>query len=130
MQYTRYGSPDGLRLVDVEAPRPGPAEVRVAVRAASLNGSDAEFLSGSPLYSRIAGFTRPRRSFRVLGSDVAGVVDAVGCDVHDLASGDAVYGDIFEHFGGLAEQVCAPRDRWLRKPDALTWEDAAALPLA
>lgn len=128
--YTRYGSADELELRDLPDPEPGPSEVRVAVRAVSLNGSDAEFLSGHPLYARLAGLFRPRRAYQVLGSDVAGVVDAVGRDVTDLAVGDEVYGDLFEHFGGLAEHVCAPRVRWVRKPAALSFEDAAALPQA
>ena len=128
--YTRYGSPQELQLVDVAVPEPRAHELRVAVRAVSLNGSDAEFLSGSPAYARMAGLFRPRRAFRILGSDVAGVVDAVGAEVHDLAPGDEVYGDLFEHFGGLAEQVCAPRKRWVRKPAGLSFEQAAALPQA
>lgn len=128
--YTRYGTADALGLRDVATPEPRPSEVRVAVRAVSLNGSDAEFLSGSPLYARFAGLFRPRRTYHVLGSDVAGVVDAVGRAVTDLAPGDEVYGDIFEHFGGLAERVCAPRNRWVRKPAALSFEDAATLPQA
>lgn len=130
LMYSRYGNEDELSLVDVPDPQPGPDEIRVAVRAVSLNGSDAEFLSGKPLYARLAGLSRPRRRMRILGSDVAGVVDAVGAGVTDVAVGDEVYGDIFDHFGGLAEKVCAPRPRWVHKPSRLSFEDAASLPQA
>lgn len=130
LRYQRYGGEEELSLVDVPEPIPARDEVRVAVRATSLNGADAEFLCGRPIYARLAGVFRPRKAMQILGSDVAGVVDAVGEEVEDLRVGDAVYGDLFEHFGGLAEKVCAPRRRWLPMPEALSFEVAAAIPQA
>src|SRR5690348_11159998 len=73
---TRYGGPDVLRLADVDLPVPADHEVLVKVRAVSVNASDWETLRGKPLYARLAGPFRPRH--RVLGSDIAGQVAAVG----------------------------------------------------
>jgi NADPH:quinone reductase-like Zn-dependent oxidoreductase len=77
--YTRYGPPDVLRLTAVVTPTPRDNEVLVLVRAVSLNLSDWETLRGKPLYARIGGPLRPRH--RILGSDIAGRVEAVGRDV-------------------------------------------------
>ena len=74
--YTRYGSPDVLRFTDVEKPTPKDNQVLVKVQAVSLNRSDWEALRGKPLYSRITGPFRPRH--HILGSDVAGRVEAAG----------------------------------------------------
>src|SRR6516225_3411644 len=74
--YTRYGPPDVLRLMDVQAPVPKDDEVLVRVHAVSLNASDWEVLRGKPLYSRIGGPFRPRH--HILGSDIAGRVESAG----------------------------------------------------
>ena len=74
--YDRYGSPDVLRVEDVPMPSPAAGQVRVKVAATSVNLSDWECLRGSPAYARIGGLRSPAR--RTLGSDIAGVVDAVG----------------------------------------------------
>jgi NADPH:quinone reductase-like Zn-dependent oxidoreductase len=121
-----YGPPEVLELVEVDEPVPGEGEVLVRVRATSLNASDWEILRGKPLYGRIFGLFRPR--FRILGSDVAGTVEAVGPGVTRFEPGDAVYGDIFERFGGLAEQVCVPEGLLRPKPEPMSFEQAAALP--
>src|SRR6187455_3112723 len=89
--YDRYGGPDVLRVEDVPVPTPGAGQVRVRVRATSLNLSDWESLTGSPAYARIGGLRRPAR--RTLGSDIAGVVDAVGAGAAGFQPGDQVYGD-------------------------------------
>jgi NADPH:quinone reductase-like Zn-dependent oxidoreductase len=90
--YTRYGSPDVLRLADVETPVPVGNQVLVRVGAVSLNASDWEVLRGKPLYSRIGGPFRPKHS--VLGSDIAGRVEATGSDATLFRPGDDVFADI------------------------------------
>jgi NADPH:quinone reductase-like Zn-dependent oxidoreductase len=126
--YTRYGSPDVLRLTDVETPAPKDNEVLVKVRAVSLNASDWEMLRGRPLYSRIAGPLRPRH--HILGSDIAGRVEAVGPNTTLFRPGDDVFADIFRYMGGFAEYVCVPESVLARIPGGMTHEEAAALPQA
>lgn len=124
----RYGSSDGIQLADLPEPVPGPGEVLVRVRAVSLNTSDVEFLTGRPLYARVFGFFRPR--FPVLGTDLAGVVQAVGAGVTRFRPGDEVLGDILGSGGTLAELALAQDKCLLHKPSALSFAEAACLPQA
>ncbi|MBE1875338.1 NAD(P)-dependent alcohol dehydrogenase [Myceligenerans pegani] len=124
----RYGTADVVRLGDLPRPEPAPGQVLVRVHAASLNGSDRENLTGSPFYARLGGLRRPRRP--VPGSDIAGVVTAVGRDVTGFAPGDEVYGELAGYRGGLAEYVAARADLLARKPAGLSFTDAAAIPQA
>ena len=101
--YTRYGPPDVLRLTDVATPAPAENEVLVKVRAVSLNASDWEMLRGRPAYARMGAPFRPRR--RVLGSDVAGRVEAVGRRTTLFRPGDDVFADLLRSLGGFAEYV-------------------------
>lgn len=126
--YTRYGSPDVLRITDVETPVPKHGEVLVKVHAVSLNRSDWEGLQGKPLYSRIGGLLRPRR--HILGSDIAGRVEAAGRGTTMLREGDDVFADALSHLGGFAEYVCLPESALARMPVGMTHEEAAALPQA
>jgi NADPH:quinone reductase-like Zn-dependent oxidoreductase len=126
--YTRYGPPDVLRLTDVEMPAPRDNEVLVKVHAVSLNASDWEMLRGKPLYSRIAGPFRPRH--HILGSDIAGRVEAAGRNTTQFQPGDDVFADILSHMGGFAEYVCVPESALARMPAGMTREEAAALPQA
>lgn len=126
--HTRYGTPDVLRVVELPRPEPGPGEVLVRLRAVSLNGSDWETLTGRPLYARLAGVFRPRR--HILGSDIAGQVEAVGAGVTGFAPGDDVFADILSRKGGFAEWVCVPEADLVRMPEGLSYEQAAALPQA
>src|SRR5262245_35121748 len=116
--YDRYGPPDVLRIEDVPKPAPAAGQVLVKVAATSINLSDWETLRGSPLYSRIGGLRSPAR--RVLGSDIAGWVDAVGPDVTRFRPGDEVYGDNLMLKGGFAEYAVAPESVLAHKPAALT----------
>ncbi len=109
----KYGSPDVVSIQEIERPVPGDDDVLLEVRAVSLNASDVELLTGTPAYSRIYGLFTPR--FRVLGSDVAGRVVAVGKNVTQFQPGDEVFGDILERFGGMAEYVAAPAKALLRR---------------
>jgi NADPH:quinone reductase-like Zn-dependent oxidoreductase len=126
--YTEYGPPDVLRFTDVDTPVPGDGEVLVKVRAVSLNLSDWEALRGTPLYSRIGGLRRPRR--HVLGSDIAGRVEAVGPGANRFRPGDDVFADILDHLGGFAEYVRLPETVLEPMPAGMTHEQAAALPQA
>ncbi|GAA1799307.1 NAD(P)-dependent alcohol dehydrogenase [Luedemannella flava] len=126
--YTRYGLTDQLRLTDLPVPTPRAGEVRVRVRAVSLNLSDWEALRGSPGYARLNGLRRPRR--QVLGSDIAGTVDAVGPGVTRFAAGDDVYGDILSYLGGFAEYVCVPEKVLEPLPEGMSHEEASAIPQA
>jgi NADPH:quinone reductase-like Zn-dependent oxidoreductase len=126
--YTRYGPPDVLRFTDVDKPLPRDDEVLVKVHAVSLNRSDYEGLRGKPLYARIMGPFRPRH--HILGSDIAGQVDAIGRNVTGFRPGDRVFADILSHMGGFAEYVCVPESALAQTPAGLTDEEAAALPQA
>ncbi|MGH3474307.1 MAG: NAD(P)-dependent alcohol dehydrogenase [Aeromicrobium sp.] len=126
--YERYGPPDVLRVEDVPVPSPKPDHVLVKVRATSLNLSDWECLLGKPMYGRIGGLRRPARN--VLGSDIAGLVEAVGSEVTRFSPGDEVYGDNLDLKGGFAEYTLAPESALAHKPEALTFAEASTLPQA
>ena len=124
--YHEYGPPSVLKLTECDIPTPRDNEVRVKLHATALNASDWEILRGKPLYARIFGLFKPK--FAILGTDIAGQVEAVGEKVTRFKPGDAVFGDIFEIFGGFAEYVCVPETNLTIKPPALTFTQAAALP--
>jgi NADPH:quinone reductase-like Zn-dependent oxidoreductase len=122
----RYGSPDVLRLTEVEKPVPGENEVLIRVHAMSLNGSDWEGLTGSPLYARMDGLREPRH--KILGTDIAGRVEEVGRNVKQFQPGDEVFGEMEGYRGGFAEYACTDESLLARKPASLTFEQAAAIP--
>jgi NADPH:quinone reductase-like Zn-dependent oxidoreductase len=126
--HDRYGGPEVLRVEDVRVPRPTKGQVRVRIRATSVNLSDWEGLTGSPGYARMGGLRRPRR--RILGSDIAGVVDAVGPGVRRFREGDEVYGDNLALMGGFAEHAVAPESALVTKPAELSFVQASTIPQA
>ena len=126
--YDRYGSPDVLRVEDVPMPTPAAGQVRVRIAATSVNLSDWECLVGSPAYARVGGLRTPAR--RTLGSDIAGVVDAVGEGVTRFVPGDEVFGDNLALMGGFAEYAVAPESALAPKPAALTLVQASTIPQA
>jgi NADPH:quinone reductase-like Zn-dependent oxidoreductase len=126
--YTRYGPPEVLQIKEVARPTPKDDEVLIRVQAASVNRSDWEWLSGTPLYARFGGLLRPRH--HILGSDVAGRVEAAGRNVRRLQPGDEVFGDISGSMGGFAEYVCARESALALKPSGMTFEEASAIPQA
>jgi NADPH:quinone reductase-like Zn-dependent oxidoreductase len=126
--YERYGGPEVLRVEDVPMPSAGQGQVLLEVAATSINLSDWEGLTGSPGYARLGGLRVPRNP--VLGSDIAGVVAAVGDGVTRFRPGDEVYGDNLRLKGGFAEYAVAPASALSRKPEALTFAEASALPQA
>jgi NADPH:quinone reductase-like Zn-dependent oxidoreductase len=126
--YREYGSPDVLAVQDIARPAVTDNAVLVQVRAASANPYDWHFMRGEPYFIRIAvsGLRKPKRY--VLGSDIAGQVEAVGKGVTRFRPGDAVFG--FVGHGGFAEYVAVPEDVLGLKPSTLTFEQAASVPLA
>ena len=126
--HDRYGGPDVLRLEDVPTPSPARGQVLVEVAATSVNLSDWEGLVGSPAHARLGGLRRPRR--RVLGSDIAGRVEAVGEGVTRFHPGDEVYGDNLRLMGGFAEYAVAQEDALARKPAGLGFVEASTVPQA
>lgn len=124
--YHRYGSPDALRLEEVPKPTPSDNEVLVKVHASSVNATDAENMRGVFIV-RIGAPRKPR--YRILGSDIAGQVEAVGRTVTRFQPGDEVFGDLSPlqcHFGAFAEYVCAHEDALALKPESMSFEEAAA----
>lgn len=126
--YHKYGSPDVIKLEEVQKPTPKDNEVLVEVRAASVNRSDWEGLVGKPLYVRIGGLFKP--GYGILGSDIAGTVQAVGKDVKQFKPGDEVFGLIVSYAGGFAEFACMTEKAMALKPTGMTFEHAAAIPQA
>jgi NADPH:quinone reductase-like Zn-dependent oxidoreductase len=128
--YTRYGSPDVLEFKEVEKPAPRDNEVLMKVYAAAVNAADWHLLRGDPFLMRLfSGLLKPKH--QILGSDVAGRVEAVGKNVKQFQPGDQVFGDLSGcGRGGFAEYVCAPEDALVLKPASMTFEEAAAVPFA
>jgi NADPH:quinone reductase-like Zn-dependent oxidoreductase len=121
----RYGAPEALRLEDVDKPTPVDGEILIQVRAASLNAYDAGLLRGRPAILRlILGLRRPKSP---LGRDVAGRVESVGRGVTQFKPGDDVFGICR---GSLAEYACSLETYLAAKPASVSFEEAAALPLA
>jgi NADPH:quinone reductase-like Zn-dependent oxidoreductase len=128
--YEKYGPPDVLELREIDKPVPGDDDVLIRIRASSPNPYDWHMLRGAPYLMRmVSGLFRPK--VHGLGGDLAGEVEAVGKNVTRLQPGDEVFGEIAGHvWGSFAEYACAPQD-WLElKPSNLTFEQAAAVPLA
>jgi NADPH:quinone reductase-like Zn-dependent oxidoreductase len=128
--YTQYGSPDVLQFKEVEKPTPKDNEVLIKVYAASLNAADWHYMRGAPWLFRLAcGLQKPKNVF--FGGDVAGRVEAVGKNITQFRPGDEVFGDLSEYGRGtLAEYVCASETTLALKPTNISFEDAAAVPLA
>lgn len=129
--YKEYGSPDVLHLEEVAMPIPADGEVLVKVQAASVNAADWRLMRADPFLARLyTGLFKPTR-FQILGGDIAGRVEAVGKDVSQFKVGDEVFGEVsVSGFGGFAEFKCARENELVLKPANLTFEEAAAVPLA
>ncbi len=123
----RFGPPDVLQLADTDMPEVGASDVLVRVHAAALNPADWHILRGDPLVARLMGVGLTRPKARVAGIDAAGVVAAVGANVRGLRAGDAVLGFCR---GAFAEYACAAADEVVAKPAGLTFDQAAAVPVA
>src|SRR5688500_8567799 len=128
--YTEYGAPDVLQLKEVAKPTPKDNEVLVKVYAVSVNAADLHLLRANPFLIRLSsGFLKPKNE--ILGSDIAGLVEEVGKNVKQFKQGDEVFGDISAcGWGGFAEYACASENAFALKPTNLSFEEAAAVPMA
>jgi NADPH:quinone reductase-like Zn-dependent oxidoreductase len=124
--YTRYGPPDVLQFKDVPTPAPADGEVLIKVRATSVNPLDWHFMRGEPWLLRLLMGLRQPKDTR-LGVDVAGQVEAVGKNITQFKPGDEVFG---VGRGAWAEYACAREDQLALKPAGLSFEAAAAVPVA
>jgi len=123
-----YGPPDVLRLEEVRKPIPGNGQVLVRVHAASANAGDWHLLRGTPLPFRLVeGLLTPKH--HIIGTDIAGRVEAVGPHVSQFRPGDEVFGELSRSgFGGYAEYVAVPETGLATKPENISFEEAAAVP--
>ncbi|MFZ7944848.1 NAD(P)-dependent alcohol dehydrogenase [Neobacillus sp. 19] len=126
----KYGPPDVLEWTEVEKPVPNDQEVLVKIHAASLNYGNLVLLKGEPFLARFAfGLLKPKYS--IPGGDIAGVVEAVGKDVKQFQPGDEVFGDLSgSGWGSFAEYAAVPETALALKPAKLSFEEAAAVPMA
>jgi NADPH:quinone reductase-like Zn-dependent oxidoreductase len=128
---TQYGPPDVLQRKEVEKPAPKEDEVLVKVHAASVNAYDWHLLTADIFMVRLmgGGLLKPKKT--ILGADIAGRVEAVGRNVKQFQPGDEVFGDIAGSGGGsFAEYASAPEHTLALKPANLSFEEAAAVPMA
>jgi len=126
--YHKYGSPDVLKLEEIQKPTPTDNEVLVKVHAVSVNLSDWKGPRGKPLHARIGGLFKPGN--KILGSDIAGQVEMVGRNVKRFQPEDEVFGLMWGYQGGFAEYACAPEKALALKPAGTTFEEAATIPQA
>jgi NADPH:quinone reductase-like Zn-dependent oxidoreductase len=129
--WERYGSAEtALRMAEVDKPTPGPNEALVRVLAVSVNPADWRSMRAKPFFARFAlGLLRPK--YRILGGDLAGRVEAVGSGVTRFKPRDEVYGNLLDRgLGAFAEYASVPIDVLAPKPTNLSFEEAAAVPMA
>jgi NADPH:quinone reductase-like Zn-dependent oxidoreductase len=126
--YTKYGGPEVLLIKEIEKPYPKDNEVLIKVYAVSINDWDWGLLHGDFINRLLNGLLKPKK--KILGSDVAGRIEAVGKNVTQFKTGDEVYGDLSGQWAGFAEYVCAREKALALKPASMSFEEAAAIPQA
>lgn len=130
--FKNYGGPEVLEYTDLPKPAPKPDEVLIRIHAASLNAADWHIMRGKPYFMRLTfGLIKPK--YNRFGCDLAGVIEAVGSEVTDFEIGDAVLADVtggFQGFGACSEYLSVNQNVLVRKPENITFEEAAAVPLA
>jgi len=126
--YTKYGGPEVLQVKEIAKPFPKDDEVLIKVHAVSINDWDWGLLKGDFINRLLNGLRKPKR--KILGSDIAGRIEAVGKNVTQFKTGDDVYGDLSGQWGGFAEYVCANEKAIALKPASMSFEEAAAIPQA
>jgi NADPH:quinone reductase-like Zn-dependent oxidoreductase len=125
---TQYGSLDGLQFTEVAKPTPTDNEVLIRVCAAAVNPLDLFLVKGAPWSRGLPGMRTPKHE--VIGCDIAGRVEAVGNNVTRFQTGDEVFGVTGFAGNGFAEYACAREEKLVAKPATLSFEDAAAVPIA
>ena len=128
--YTKYGPPEVLQLQEVEKPTPKDNEVLVKVQAASINALDFRRFESESMLGRLMDDVLIKAINKVLGADIAGRVESVGAAVKQFQVGDEVYGVAVGSVGGFAEYACATENQLALKPASLSFEAAAAVPVA
>jgi len=126
--YTKYGGPEVLQIKEIKKPYPKDDEVLIKVYAVSINDWDWGLLHGDFINRLLNGLLKPKK--KILGSDIAGQIEAVGKNVNRFKTGDEVYGDLSGHWGGFAEYICASEKALALKPASMSFEEAAAIPQA
>ena len=126
--YTKYGGPEVLKIKEIEKPYPKDDEVLIKVYAASINDWDWGLLQGDLINRLLNGLLKPRK--KILGSDIAGRIEAVGNNVKRFQPGEEVYGDLSGQWGGFAEYVCTHEKTLATKPAGMSFEEASAIPQA
>jgi NADPH:quinone reductase-like Zn-dependent oxidoreductase len=126
--YTKYGTPDVLELKEIDKPVPKEDEVLIKIYAVSINDWDLGLLKGDPINRLINGLFKPK--IKILGSDIAGRIEAVGKNIKKFQIGDEVYGDLSGRWGGFAEYTCTDENKLALKPVSMSFEEAAAIPQA
>jgi NADPH:quinone reductase-like Zn-dependent oxidoreductase len=128
--YTKYGTPEVLQLKEVDKTVPKENEVLIKVIASSVNEWDNGLIGGKGLLTRLlGGLFKPKN--KILGADVAGIIETVGSNIKNFKPGDEVFGDIAgAGFGAFAEYVCTPEKMLAKKSPKMSFEQAAALPQA
>jgi len=126
--HTKFGSPDYLYLQEVAKPVPAKGQILLKIQAASVNAYDWRHVIADPFLIRLmgAGLFKPKHP--ILGADIAGVVEAAGPGVKLFKPGDEVFGEA--GYGGFAEYVAADETRFVIKPKSISFEEAAASPMA
>ncbi len=127
---TKYGPPDVLQLRDVPKPHPTEGQVLVKVRAASANALDYRRFEMPPMFGRLMDAAVFKSTGKVLGADISGCIEAVGENVTEFQPGDEVFGVSAGSVGGFAEYVCAAESHLVPKPANVSFEAAAAVPVA
>jgi NADPH:quinone reductase-like Zn-dependent oxidoreductase len=131
MVYENYGPPEVLHLKEVEKPTFNEDEVLVKAYAASINAGDWHLLTADPFPLRLTGVGLFKPKNKILGADIAGCIEAVGRNVTRFRPGDAVFGDIFGlGSGSFAEYASVPESALALKPSNVSFEEAAAVPVA
>jgi NADPH:quinone reductase-like Zn-dependent oxidoreductase len=126
--YTKYGGPEVLQIKEIETPYPKDDEVLIKNYAVSINDWDFGLLQGDFINRILNGLLKPKK--KILGSDIAGRIEAVGKNVTHFKTGDNVYGDLSGQWGGFAEYSCAREKALALKPAEMSFEEAAAIPQA
>lgn len=128
--YHNYGGVEQLRYEEVDKPKIKADEVLIKMHAVSINDYDLGMLMGKPYILKVQNGRSKPTKVNILGSDIAGTVEAVGSAVTRFAVGDRVFGDLSDRWGGFAEYCSAKEGEVEAMSDALTFEEAAALPQA
>lgn len=130
--YSAFGPPEVLKFIEINKPVPRENEVLIKVKAVALNKADYILMTGKPFLARpmVGSFLKPKAN-TVLGADMSGRIEAIGQNVKGFKVGDDVFGDLSANgFGALAEYVCADASILALKPENLTYEEVAAVPMA